>query len=132
MQRLLRHQQCRPRLSKILLQVTRAPLFYVIMRANVFPSIVAAAGTLMLSNASLAGRAPEIPTKPVSTEYHGVTVEDRYQWLENDDEPQVKAWSDAQNRRTRTYLDSLPDRAAIETQLKAWYAKTSPNYFSLV
>ena len=55
------------------------------MRANFFLSIVAAAGALMLNNASLAERAPEIPTKPVSTEYHGVTVEDPYQWLENDD-----------------------------------------------
>ena len=61
-----------------------------------------------------------------------MTVEDPYQWLENDDEPQVKAWSDAQNQRTRKYLDSLPDRAAIEKQLKEWYAKTSPSYFSLV
>ena len=102
------------------------------MRANFFLSIVAAAGALMLNNASLAERAPEIPTKPVSTEYHGVTVEDPYQWLENDDAPQVKAWSDAQNQRTRKYLDSLPERASIETQLKEWYAKTSPNYSSLV
>jgi prolyl oligopeptidase len=132
MRRLLRHQQRRVSLSKILLQVTRAPLFYVVMKANFFLSVVAAAGALMLSNASLAERAPEIPTKPVSTEYHGVTVEDPYQWLENDDQPQVKAWSDAQNQRTRKYLDSLPDRAAIEAQLKEWYAKTSPNYFSLI
>ena len=102
------------------------------MRANFFLSIVAAAGALMLNNASLAERVPETPTKPVSTEYHGVTVEDPYQWLENDDAPQVKAWSDAQNQRTRKYLDSLPERASIETQLKEWYAKTSPNYFSLV
>jgi prolyl oligopeptidase len=44
----------------------------------------------------------------------------------------VKAWSDAQNQRTRQYLDKLPDRAAIEKQLTEWYAKTSPSYSSLV
>src|SRR6266516_4728931 len=76
--------------------------------------------------------APETPKKPVSTEYQGVTVEDPYQWLEKDDEPDVKAWSDAQNQRTRHYLDQLPDRAAIEKQLAEWYAKTSPSYSSLV
>ena len=59
-------------------------------------------------------------------------MEDPYQWLETDDNSQVKAWSDAQNQQARKYLDSLPDRTAIENQLKDWYAKTSPNYFSLV
>jgi prolyl oligopeptidase len=76
--------------------------------------------------------APGTPKKPVSTKYQGVTVEDPYQWLEKDDEPDVKAWSDAQNQRTRQYLDQLPDRAAIEKQLTEWYAKTSPSYSSLV
>src|SRR4029077_4084294 len=52
--------------------------------------------------------------------------------LETDDDAQVKAWSDAENQQTRKYLDSLPDRAAIEKQLQEWYAKTSPSYFSLV
>ena len=73
--------------------------------------------------------APGTPKKPVSTKYQGVTVEDPYQWLEKDDEPDVKAWSDAQNQRTRQYLDQLPDRAAIEKQLTEWYAKTSPKLF---
>jgi len=59
-------------------------------------------------------------------------VEDPYQWLEGDDDSQVKAWSDALNQQTRKYLDSLPDRAAIEKQLQEWYAKTSPHYFSLI
>jgi len=102
------------------------------MRANFFLSLIAAAGALALSKATLAERAPDTPTKPVTNEYHGVTVEDPYQWLENDEDSQVKAWSDAQNQRTRKYLDSLPDQAAIETRLKEWYAKTSPSYFSLV
>src|SRR5437762_13207076 len=76
--------------------------------------------------------APGTPKKPVSTEYQGVTVEDPYQWLDKDDDTEVKAWSDAQNQRTRDYVDKLPDRAAIEKQLTEWYAKTSPGYSSLV
>src|SRR5215467_10815066 len=101
------------------------------MKTNrlLFVSIISAPALLCLSAAE---PAPETPKKPVSTNYQGVTLEDPYQWLEKDDEPDVKAWSDAQNQRTRQYLDQLPDRAAIEKQLTEWYAKTSPNYSSLV
>ena len=102
------------------------------MRANFFLSLVVTAGAFTLNDATLAGSAPDTPKKPVATEYHGVTVEDSYQWLEADDDSQVKAWSDAQNQQTRKYLDSFPDRTAIEKQLQEWYAKTSPNYSSLV
>src|SRR5262245_43266131 len=101
------------------------------MRAN-FLSLIVSFSALALSYPTLAERAPDTPKKPVTTEYHGVTVKDPYQWLEADDDSQVKAWSDAQNQRTRKLLDSLADRAAIEKQLQEWYAKTSPNYFSLV
>ena len=72
------------------------------------------------------------PKKAVTDEYQGVKVQDDYQWLEIDADPAVKKWSDAQNKRTRAYLDKLPDRAAIEKQLTEWYAKTSPSYSGLV
>src|ERR1044071_4886822 len=84
------------------------------MRVNLFVSLIVTAAALALSDTILAGSATDTPKKPVVTEYHGVTVEDPYQWLEADDDGQVKAWSDAQNQRTRKYLDSLPDRAASE------------------
>jgi prolyl oligopeptidase len=76
--------------------------------------------------------APAAEKKPVFNEYHGIKVEDDYQWLENDDDPAVKAWSDAENKRTRADLDSLASRAGIEKQLKDWCAKTSPSYSSIV
>jgi prolyl oligopeptidase len=102
------------------------------MRANFFLSVAITAAALALSDATLAESAPDTPKKPVASEYHGVTVEDPYQWLEADDDSQVKAWSDAQNQQTRKNLDSFPDRAAIEKQLQEWYAKTLPSYSSLV
>ena len=74
----------------------------------------------------------ETPKKPVTDEYQGVKVQDDYQWLENDTDRAVKSWSDAQNQRTRSVLDKLPDHAAIEKQLTEWYAKTSPSYSGLV
>jgi prolyl oligopeptidase len=102
------------------------------MRSNRFLYLIGAATGLVLGNLPAIEPPPQTPKKPVSNGYHGVTVEDPYQWLENDEDPEVKAWSEAQNQRTRQYLDKLPDRAAIEKQLKEWYAKTSPSYFSLV
>jgi prolyl oligopeptidase len=132
MLRLCQHHRDQLHISEIHLATDAARSFLALMRANRLLALVAAASALALGNPTLAERAPETPKKPVSTEYHGVTVEDPYQWLENDENPQVKAWSDAQNQETRQYLDKLPDRAAIEKQLTEWYAKTSPSYFSLI
>src|SRR2546423_11077422 len=95
-------------------------------------SLSVTAGALALSNATLAESAPDTLKKPVATEYHGVTVEDPYQWLEADDDSRVKAWSDAQNPQTRKNLDSFPHQAAIEKQLQERYAETSPSHSSLV
>jgi len=87
-----------------------------------------------LRSVALAGAesTPHTPKKPVTNEYQGVKVDDPYLWLEDDQNPDVKAWSDAQNQHTRAYLDKLPDRAGIEKQLTEWYAKTSPSYSGLV
>src|SRR5213596_4114435 len=102
------------------------------MSANRSPFVIGVITALTLLNLSATAASPETPKKPVSTKYQDVTVEDPYQWLEQDNDPQVKAWSDGQNQQTRKYLDSFPDRAAIEKQLTEWYAKTSPSYSSLV
>src|SRR5438093_3557837 len=102
------------------------------MSTNRSPFVIGVITALTLLNLSATAASPETPKKPVSTKYQDVTVEDPYQWLEEDNDPQVKAWSGAQNQQTRQYLDRLPDRAAIEKQLTEWYAKTSPSYSSLV
>src|SRR6266571_2307333 len=102
------------------------------MRINRFLFLIFAATAPALINLPATDMASQTAKKPVSNEYQGTTVEDPYQWLEKDDDPEVKAWSAAQNQRTRDYLDKLPDRAAIEKQLADWYAKTSPSYSSLV
>ncbi|HKS32065.1 MAG TPA: prolyl oligopeptidase family serine peptidase [Chthoniobacterales bacterium] len=92
-----------------------------------------ALGVMTLPNLFSTEPVNETPKKPVMDEYQGaVKVKDDYQWLEKDDDPAVKAWSDAQNQRTRKYLDKLPDRAAIEKQLTDWFAKTSPSYSGIV
>ena len=103
------------------------------MKTTRFLFLLATTAALALINVAAAAD-PKIdtPKKPVTDEYQGVKVEDPYQWLEKDDDPAVKAWSNAQNQQTRAYLDKLPDRAAIEKQLTEWFAKTSPSYSSLI
>src|SRR5206468_5200748 len=74
---------------------------------------------------------PPTPKRPVADTYQGVTVVDDYRWLEDGKDPEVQQWSDAQNQRTRTYLDSLPARPAIEDYLTGLMTSTSGRYFDL-
>ncbi|HEX7516851.1 MAG TPA: prolyl oligopeptidase family serine peptidase [Chthoniobacterales bacterium] len=97
-----------------------------------FLLLIGALFALSFNNAPAAEPAPQTPKKPVTDEYQNVKVEDPYQWLEQDDAAEVKAWSDAQNTRTRAYLDKLSDRAVAEKTLTEWFAKTSPTYSSLL
>ena len=85
-----------------------------------------------LTSSRAADPAAMAPKKPVTDEYQSVKVDDPYQWLEKDDDPAVKKWSDEQNQHTRAYIDKLPERSAVEKQLTDWYAKTSPSYSNLV
>ncbi len=61
------------------------------------------------------------PTKiePVTDDYFGTKITDDYRWLENGSDPQVQAWTEAQNAFTRKYLDAVPERPAIIKQLTA-------------
>src|SRR6266545_2636185 len=128
----VRHRRSRLHVSVTDLASNSRPAFLILMRSNRFLFLVGVVSGLALGHLRSVEAAPETPKKPVSTKYQDVTVEDPYQWLEEDNDPQVKSWSDAQNQRTRQYVDKLPDRAAIAKQLTEWYAKTSPSYSSLV
>jgi prolyl oligopeptidase len=94
----------------------------------------AAFGITVVAAASAAAAdsgAPPTEVKPVTDTYHGVAVADPYRWLENADDPAVKAWSDAQNARTRSYLDGLPERPPIKAELTKLISTTSPYYYDL-
>jgi prolyl oligopeptidase len=49
----------------------------------------------------------------VVDDWHGVRVPDPYRWLEDPDAPESRVWIEAQNEVTATYLESIPERAAI-------------------
>lgn len=77
------------------------------------------------------GAPPTTPKKPVVDEYHGIKVKDDYRWLENWDDPDVRAWSDAQNKYTRAYLDGLAMREPIKKWLRETANGASVSYFSI-
>ena len=84
--------------------------------------------TALVTAMSIVSAAPPTEKKPVTDEYHGVKVVDDYRWLEESGSPAVKAWTDAQNKHSRAWLDARPDRADIEAKLTALYAKDTPSH----
>jgi prolyl oligopeptidase len=62
---------------------------------------------------------PVTAKKPVVNEYHGVRVTDDYQWLEQGDDKEVKAWSDAENAWARRHLDAPPGRDALRARARS-------------
>jgi prolyl oligopeptidase len=74
---------------------------------------------------------PATPKRPVTDEYHGVKVVDDYRWLETASDPEVRAWSDAQNTRARAWLDRLPMRTEITARLKSLYTGQGPSFSGL-
>jgi prolyl oligopeptidase len=72
----------------------------------------------------------QVPTTRIDTvvdNLHGQQVKDDYRWLEGDNSKpdnmglvtdEVAAWTDAQNAYTRSVLDKLPGRQALESRLR--------------
>jgi prolyl oligopeptidase len=85
----------------------------------------------LLTCASGWAQLPPTPKKPITDVYNGVAVTDDYRWLEDYSDPAVRAWSDAENRFARKYLDALPARTALYDELKRLYSQPSPLYFDL-
>jgi prolyl oligopeptidase len=50
-------------------------------------------------------------------DYHGIKVADPYRWLEDPDSPESRAWIDAENKITFSYLEQIPERHAIKERL---------------
>jgi len=71
---------------------------------------------------------PETPKKPVVEIYHGEKVQDDYEWLEDWNDPAVRAWSDAQNAHARAVLDALPGRPQIRNRLAALHSDNAVDY----
>ena len=102
------------------------------MKPCVFPPFAIAIAMSVLLPATAPAEYPPSEKRPVTDEYHGIKVVDEYRWLEESGSPAVKAWTEAQNKYTRAFLDALPERAGIEAKLTALYAKDTPSYSGIV
>lgn len=94
--------------------------------------VVVLAAVVLVSLGSAPAAPPASRKQPVVDRYHGVEVVDDYRWLENGDDPEVKAWSDAQNAYARSILDRLPGVDEIRQQVTAIRKIQRPRYISLV
>jgi prolyl oligopeptidase len=60
---------------------------------------------------------PKTRASDVVNDYHGTKVADPYAWLEDLGSPETKAWIEAQNAVTASYLGALPVRDRLRTRL---------------
>jgi prolyl oligopeptidase len=96
-----------------------------------FFSLLAACAVSSTVWAAMTPAPPPTPTGSTVDTIQGERIADPYRWLEDRDDPKVQAWSDAQNARTRVYLDALPDRGTVKTELTRLITQTSPEYYEL-
>ncbi len=78
--------------------------------------------SLVLTAPALMGfKYPETKTVDQTDNYHGTVVADPYRWLEDDvrNSFAVKEWVEEQNKVTFAYLDTIPERAAIKSRMRA-------------
>ncbi len=64
-----------------------------------------------------AQQAPKTRTDNVEEVLHGVKIVDPYRWLEDQTSAETRAWIDAQNKYTRSFLDVAPGRAELGKRL---------------
>ncbi|MGH8015623.1 MAG: prolyl oligopeptidase family serine peptidase, partial [Candidatus Zixiibacteriota bacterium] len=100
------------------------------IKSAIAVSAFAIAIMLQSSNAGLA-EPPKAEKRPVADSYHGMTVTDNYRWIENFDDPEVKEWNSEQNAFTRSILDAIPARGAIQRQISELLGGSSVDYYGL-
>jgi prolyl oligopeptidase len=78
---------------------------------------------------------PRVPAvaaarRPVTHTYHGTSVVDDYEWLEDGQSAETRVFVDAQNALSRAKLDALPERPAVHARVEALYRASSADWYS--
>ena len=63
---------------------------------------------------------PMTRVDPVEETIHGVKITDPYRWLEDQDNPETRAWIAAQTKYTNSIMSQVPARDWIKAQLGKW------------
>jgi prolyl oligopeptidase len=95
-------------------------LFRTIVNFFTMPVFVAFLVGLFIVVTSISGMVMTYPVTETVDQvdlYHGVKVSDPYRWLENPDSPETKAWVEAQNKVTFSYLQGIPKREVLQSRL---------------
>jgi len=75
--------------------------------------------------------APVADRRGVETTYHGVTVTDDYQWLEDGTSDATREWTRAQDAHARAYIGALPHRDAVRERASELLHASSVAYRSV-
>ena len=62
-------------------------------------------------------RYPQVPRLDLVETVHGHSVADPYRWLEDDEDPRTREWSDGQDALAAEVLAGLPARTAFADRL---------------
>jgi prolyl oligopeptidase len=84
---------------------------------SALPAIVIAITFFGCAGGGVLPEAPEARRETVVDAYHGTEVAEDYRWLEDWDDPEVKAWSEAQNVHARGVLGGLPGMEVIRARV---------------
>jgi prolyl oligopeptidase len=71
---------------------------------------------------------PVAARRTVTATYHGVSVTDDYQWLEDATSDETQQWTRAQDAYTRAYIGALPHRAAVRERVSELMHASSVAY----
>ena len=74
---------------------------------------------------------PPAAKKPVTDTYHGVPVVDDYRWLEDGNDPAVKAWSAEETALTHRVLDAVPVRPALAKHFQELLGAAPVRYYEM-
>ena len=91
-----------------------------------------AVATMTAAAAEPAFFPPQTPAKPVTETRFGITLTDRYRWLEDGKEPAVASWTRGQHAATVAYLDAnAPPVPGLKDELARYFDrdKTDAPFF---
>ncbi|MPZ63138.1 MAG: prolyl oligopeptidase family serine peptidase [Propionibacteriales bacterium] len=74
---------------------------------------------------------PPAARRGAANTYHGVTVTDDYQWLEDGTSDETQRWTRAQDAHTRVYIGALPNREAVRERVSELMHASSVAYGSV-